>query len=158
MPFGFKFTTIKSRISPNYTAIGEDEFVFLGFTKFYDSWQISLNAVPYLQLGLGLRCHICYKVSYIFVISQVIGRFTCFNVHVDMWGCLGCRLPHLAETYAAHCDDHNFYGSISLLSYSVSQYGVVSYFCVCLNLHLKCMNYANFFIFITPDIKFHKIH
>lgn len=32
-----------------------------------------------------------------FVISQVIGRFTCFNVHVDMWGCLGCRLPHLAE-------------------------------------------------------------
>lgn len=65
MPFGFRFTTIKSRISPNYTAIGEDEFVFLGFTKFYDSWQISLNAVPYLQLGLGLRCHICYKVSYI---------------------------------------------------------------------------------------------
>lgn len=37
MPFGFRFTTIKSRISPNYTAIGEDEFVFLGFTKFYDS-------------------------------------------------------------------------------------------------------------------------
>lgn len=31
---------------------------------------------------------------------------------------------------------------------SVSQYGVVSYFCVCLNLHLKCMNYADFFVFM----------
>lgn len=31
---------------------------------------------------------------------------------------------------------------------SVSQYGVVSYSCVCLNLHLKCMNYADFFVLL----------
>lgn len=31
---------------------------------------------------------------------------------------------------------------------SVSQYGVVSYSCVCLNLHLKCMNYADFWFLL----------
>lgn len=36
MFFGFRFIIIKSWILFNYIVIGEDEFVFLGFIKFYD--------------------------------------------------------------------------------------------------------------------------